>query len=299
MNISKKLNLGINSHSEIEFVDIKLETDIKLFLDPCLIDICDESYGEEARNTISSYFDKFFKLYAKNSDDAEKLKLFEHSHEINATKLGYGNGDNGKAKTAEGMLKTFRGVTPLIRNFKMNHPIDLAVFIKDYSEDCLSDTLTNILFKVLSDFTIKQCKKYGIDTIKAKKDYYFWEPKIGDWAKYQGNSLIIDGEDFLLVPKIFVRSSFYYNTSQYFSRIILEKIQDENEWIDSDGKTQRPTKKSLRKGIVFHNKDVLMSAIEQTNKQPDLLDLYHQLIPGAYSNKAMSDEGLDKITYGI
>lgn len=301
-HISKELGLGITSHSQIEFLDITLNPDTKLFIDPCLIETHTDKWSLAAKSTIDSYFGKFYEIYrTRQNDDDIKLKLFEHAHEINATKLGYGNGNNGKAKTAQGMLETFSVIDNLFaKKIDLSHPIDLSLMIGGFAEDCLSDMLTNILFKVLNDFTLAQCGKHGITSIaKPQRMYHYWDCQVNDWMPYQGNCLIVDTNPILLVPKWFVRPNYYYNTSQYFSMVILGKIQEEKVSFDLKGKEIKPSKKSLEKELIYVNKDKLLAAIAYTEKHPDLLIGYHNRIPIAYKNRAMKDETLDSILYGV
>lgn len=296
-HIARKLGLKISSHEDIDFVDIALYKDTELFIDPCLIDAKSDIWSIRFKEIIDDYFNEFYSMYRLKKSRDHKLKMFEHAHEINATKLGYGNGRNGKAKTAEGMLETFSDINRLLNiNIELSHPIDLTVFIEDFAEDCLSDMITNILFKALNDFTLEQCKKYGFKTEKPEKQYYYWDINTSTWAEYKGECLIVDNEVILLVPKHLVRHKFYYNTNQYFSMIILEKIREDNQWI-SNGKVKKPTKKSLRKKIITKDKNSLIAAIEYTKATPKLLNSYHDQIPYFYDTRGMDDESLDYYVY--
>jgi len=81
-------NLNINSHSQIDFIDIVVNDDRKLFIDPCLIEVNNSNWAKLAQQTINSYFKLLYQLYCNNSYRIQKLELFSHAHEINATKLG-------------------------------------------------------------------------------------------------------------------------------------------------------------------------------------------------------------------
>lgn len=113
MNISNYFNLP-RGHSNFDFVDINTDYDTELFIDPCLIEIINTPFSYEAMYTLNDYFDSFYDLYRSNHEYSDKTALFCHAHEINATKLGYGNGNNGKAKTAAGMIQTFEPLKKLI-----------------------------------------------------------------------------------------------------------------------------------------------------------------------------------------
>ena len=299
-HISTLFGLNITSHSQIEFVDIRIDKDTKLFIDPCLIDIRKDKWSLAAKLTIDNYYKKLYSIYRNRKNDIVKLNLFAHSHEINDTRFGYGNGSNGKAKTPEGMLETFKGMDNLfLKRVNLTHPIDLSLFIQDFAEDCLSDMLTNILFKVLNDFTLEQCEKYGFKTMTPAKKYYYWDREIGDWKTYEGKCMVYQNKVFLLVPKWFVRQRFYYNINQYFSMVILEKLKEDNTVVDMKGKVFKPAKKTLRGNILHKNPDILSASINYTKENPDLLNGYHSQIPLFYSNRGMTDDNLDKILYHV
>lgn len=62
-------------------------------------------------NCVQSFFDCLFVSLKHNQSD----ELFNHAHEQNATKFGYGNGKNGKGKTAGGLeeaLSQLRNLVP-------------------------------------------------------------------------------------------------------------------------------------------------------------------------------------------
>lgn len=78
------------------------------------------------------------------------------------TKLGYGNGENGKGKTATGLIDSFRGLSVLVHDIPtISRAQDIPVMVEGFAEDCMSDLLTNILHEPLNDFTAEQMRKYG------------------------------------------------------------------------------------------------------------------------------------------
>ncbi|MPM60407.1 hypothetical protein SDC9_107258 [bioreactor metagenome] len=296
-HVSQQLNLHAVSHKDLDFVDIVLSPDTKLFLDPCLIEFGGTEWTAQAQRTITSYFDCFYRLYRDSTSDEEKLALFEHAHEINATRLGYGNGHNGKAKTPLGMLNTFRIVPSLLfSGIELSKASDLAIFIKRFAEDCMSDMLTNIIFRELMQFTLFQCEKYDIKTQNSPSGYFYWNADIAQWNEYQGPSLLINGKLILLVPKGIVRNRYYFNADQFFSRVILTRVQQEQSWLDGKGIEHKPSKKELRKKIQS-GKSVLECAISMTSEFPKYLPEYHHQLPALYSRQGMSDEELDTILY--
>ena len=298
MKISKHFNLPAG-HSNFDFVDIDTSYDTELFIDPCLIETIDDTFCQKCQEVINDYFDSFYNLYRNKCSYAEKIEMFSHAHEINATKLGYGSGNNGKAKTAEGMIETFEGISDLVeQNVPLKKAIDLPLFIRDFAEDCLSDMLTNVLFKELSEYTLRQCEIHSIPVEDITDTFYYWESSLHKWLQYNGKGLYIDGKLILLVPKYIVRHNYYYNTEQYFRSVILAKKQQEQTTVDNKGKEYAPTKKSIRETLIRTNGDVLTVSERETKADPLLLEGYHNSVGAAYLNRGMSDTELDFWTYG-
>ena len=297
MYISEYFKLQ-RGHENFDFIDIDTSKDAALFIDPCLIEVGNSSFCNSAVITMNDYFNSFYDLYREKVPHSNKIKFFSHAHEINATKLGYGTGKNGKAKTADGMIETFESLQRLIdSNVPVSKAIDLPIFIRNFAEDCLSDMLTNILFSQLNEYTVSQCKKYDISLHPLPNKYHYWDIASHSWKPYQGDGLLIDGEPILLVPKKIVRHSFYYNTEQYFRSIILEKMQEEQTTLDTRGKELKPSKKSLREKLLSSHSDILDISEEETMKEPTLLAKHHDRMNGAYSKRHLSDEELNSRVY--
>lgn len=297
MYISDYFNLE-KGHSNFDFVDINITADTELFIDPCLIEVNNSNFCNKADETVQDYFNSFYDLYRNHKPFSEKVDLFQYAHEINATKLGYGAGNNGKAKTANGMIETFHPLQKLIdSNIPLSKAIDLPIFIRDFAEDCMSDMLTNILFLELSNYTIEQCNKYSIPLSPMPKKYHYWDKELHRWKLYEKDGLLIDGIPLLLVPKHIVRHSFYYNTDQYFRSIILERKQVEQTIYDANGEEVRPSKKFLRETLLRSHSDILEISEDETIKCPQLLDKHHHKLKGSYTSRGMTDEELDYWVY--
>lgn len=285
-------------HVNYDFVDISLSTDTPLFIDPCLIKSSNTPFCQKASSVIDDYFNVFFNMYSSGSTNKEKLMLFEHAHEINATKLGYGNGKNGKAKTPMGMLNTFKSVDDLFkRGICFSHPIDLPIFIEDFAEDCLSDMLTNILSQLLNDYTVEQCARYGIQPQNTDQSYYYWNTETHSWELSKSQMIIIDKAVILLVPKHIICKNYYYNAEQYFRMIISERIQQRKTTVNSDGKEIKPYKKDIKFDELAKYETIREMDIAHTISDPSTLTEYHARMPQSYTNRYLTDDELDDIVY--
>lgn len=55
-HFSRKFGLNISGHEEISFIDIYLTTDVKLYIDPTLIELVEDHWSNEAERVINDFF---------------------------------------------------------------------------------------------------------------------------------------------------------------------------------------------------------------------------------------------------
>ena len=64
--ISDEWDLGIKGHDKFDFVDVRVNDDNLLFIDPCLIERANNSWGQKSTRIMTSYFDKLYSAYINN-----------------------------------------------------------------------------------------------------------------------------------------------------------------------------------------------------------------------------------------
>ena len=296
-HISINLSENIPKHYSIDYVNIDIDKDQKLFLDPMLIEKDTTEFGVIANRKITSFFREMYRLYKNNSPRQEKLNLFSHCHEINSTHLGYAVTGSGSGNTPEGMELIFSGVTNYIKDFNLNRTYEAVLFTPNFAEDGLSDLITNIIFKELSDFTISQCRKYGYPTIYSDNNRYYWDDASNDWKKYNGESLLINGKEILLVPKQIVQTKYRFTTDNYIRSVIVENICKDKAIYDSKGNEIRPPKDKIREELLINYGSPFDVSTHFTRKKPSNLDEYYSIISRNYNNFILSDSQLDAIIY--
>lgn len=295
--ISDYFNNGLKGHYNYNFVDVAVNDDNLLFIDPVLIELAKDQWCNDANATIQSFFDEFYEAY-RNNDVQRKMVLLSHAGEQNGTRLGYGQGDNGKGNTAKGLLDIFMPLENLLNEIStIRKAEDLPVLIPDFAEDGLSDLITNILHDHLNSFTMQQMKKYGIES-NGLANFWTWSQTKGDWIRVEKASYYIEGQEVLLVPKQIVRKKYLFSTNQYFNRIILEHMREEGGYMD--GKKPIP-KKDVVKAKRFSGEHwQYRESVSYTSKNNNVLEEYHDKLSSFYfeNGNSMSDEDLDETIYG-
>ena len=196
------------------------------------------------------------------------------------------------------MRETLADLSYLIRyGIPIERAIDIALLMPRFAEDCMSDMLMNILYKHFSEYTVSQCRILGIPTTRSNKKRYYWDCEEHSWKLYEGESLMVDGEIIILIPKRYVCPRLYYSTQQFFMSKIAPMLQ-KRDLIVIDGKEQKPNKRDVKKAECKEHGSLLCAVIEHTRKNPKLLAEYHIDIPHNYSDRCLSDSYLDFLVYG-
>ncbi|MBS6160174.1 MAG: hypothetical protein KIC52_02820 [Firmicutes bacterium] len=295
--VSDVWNINNSGHENLDFVDVALNKDNLLFIDPCLIENWDIAWAKKAMCTINSFFSEFYSAYRDN-DRLLKHSLLSHAREQNATRLGYGRGDNGKGNTPEGLMNDFRPLESLIHKIDtIGIPQDLTVLIPGFAEDGFSDLLTNIIHSELNDFTLTQMNKYNIAP-NSTTTFYSWDSSLQNWVQVESPCYRYGKDELLLVPKQIVRKNYLFGIGQYFERIILERKQAEDNWRDDKGKPipKREIAKNLRTDDEHWQ---YKYAIDYSQKHMDALEEYHRKLPSYYFEygQPLDDDFLDEIIY--
>ncbi|EOU1218619.1 hypothetical protein ABE450_002567 [Clostridium perfringens] len=313
-NFSDEFNLrDISGHADLEFIDINLEKDTKLFLDPLLIESNGDEWCKESNMILNNYFDNVFEAYKNNQKDL-LYELFSFGREPNETFLGLSECEpKGKGNSADGLMKVFEDILNrgLMEDSLIKKPMDLCVFVHDFAEDGMSDLVTNVLRKKLNEFTLAQCEKYSIPVSDNKVEVgASWNSATQSWETVIDNVLLYEGKNILLVPKNIVRKSYVYSVEKYLNKKILEHRQRYHlqnntslttlrKYKNGNEELMPPSKKTLRK-VEMKDTDSKEFVTEYTKKNPKLIEefrdeMYSKSNLGKYN---LQDEELDEIVYG-
>lgn len=295
--VSDYCNKGIKGHSNYDFVDVAIDYDNLLFIDPMLIEMAKDEWSHEANEIINSFFDVFYKAYRMN-DKHKKEELLSHASEQNGTHLGYSQGNNGKGSTKQGLLNVFSSLDLLLQDIlSIKRPEDLKIFIPHFAEDRFSDLITNILHDLLNKFTTMQMEKYGIKS-NSLQSFWYWDKEILSWKNVTRPSYCVNGKELLVVPKYIVRRNYLFSTNQYFNRIIVERMREEGGYM-TDGKLI-PKSEILKGKRNSGNHWQYDEVVSYTKRYNDALNEYHKKLPIFYAENGhpLEDDQLDIVVYG-
>jgi hypothetical protein len=257
MNISTYFGLdkkGIRQPS-LEFVDVVLDDDNELFIDPRLIEICTNPVFNAMRNCLKTYFNGFLSDVEKSNRSGIRNWLSGLS-EPQETRLGYSIGNSKGNSIGKGLKPKLEAAVftkKLFKTGRLTSLSDLELFVEDINCDRISDMTTKVIKKFLISFTQLQCKKLGIP-MKAcsQKDIFNpdtlkWEVGIVELPHYEDDPIIF-------APKHFVRRQSDANSNMgFFYRFAVDKYVLTDPAllanIPKKGKDNSVLKKDIRESI--------------------------------------------------
>lgn len=266
-------NYGLNkSQWELDFVDIPLNTDIELFIDPYAIKISSSKWCQECHEQIITYFTLVVQSI-KDKNDSLARRLLSNLHEPNDTHLGMSSGKpTGRGiggVQGDQLFKAFKNSKAARTGF-LSDLDDCVLFIEGIGRDKISDITTNIIKGKLIEYTLTQCELHGIPTRRIGTGKFFdfsdlnWKNKYEDLPHY-------DGKRILLVPKDAVRRTSNVSPERFYD-FVIDYLQAEHEkpgdslvHVLKNGKL-RVFKKDLKE-IYPYSRDFLF---DFTLKNPDV-----------------------------
>lgn len=271
MKLSKKYSLN-RSQAELDFVDVDINRDLPLFVDPHFLGRRTDPWSMRASQTIRSFFGYFLGLLSQGEID-EARSLFDHLHEPNETCLGLsrkrprgnGIGDEDAQNIFDSLAQSEAVKTGVLADLE-----DCRLFVKGIDKDKTSDMTTNIIRGHLVAYTQQQCALWGIPLTTESQTGFCWNAGTRSWENGYSDNLYVGDRRILMVPKAIVSYSKNHTPRQLHQHFILNFLQHEHLRMRSalvqtshrkDGSIREfVTKKDLvEKGGASFGKDFLAS----------------------------------------
>ncbi|MGY2079717.1 hypothetical protein [Modestobacter sp. SYSU DS0657] len=285
MRVSQLYKLN-GSQGTFEFVDVDVDGDVPLFIDPAAIAQLKSPWGDACTAAVQTFFQQVLdRVVAKDSEGA--MALMDYLGEDNATHLGFSSTSRGSG-VGYGLserffeeLSTSKAVaTGLVKDLE-----DTALLIEGVREDRISDVTTNIIRRQLIEFTQDTATYHGIPMQPGVAVGPYWDAATRQWRQQAFTLPVTQHGPLILVPKAIVRRSLFFNPSEYYRHYVLElfKYKELNNaesplvYLLKSG--QRKVNKSdvERKYRAKHQGDPGVEKrinVDGTQQQPDLLGKY-------------------------
>lgn len=203
ITLSMAWGIHADAIATIGAIDVTLNCDTNLFIDPLLLaDADDTDFRNCSTAAYEARFHQLIKLLAASNaiDDVawRAAKRQIAFHEVPYTHLGYssGTGGSGFGTALSGSLLT---TAKQVVDLGVTSPdlfVALALFEDGVGADRISDMTTNIILDCLARFTTEACNRIGTGTRTFK---------LGDKKYELPPNPLKETEPLLLVPKDIVR----------------------------------------------------------------------------------------------
>lgn len=209
--------LSLNQR-EVDFVVPRLDSDIRLCIDPFLLYKSNRDYLRDAHGLLLTLFTEAFDAFRKG-DEARARELIDFP-EVVEIRFGYAQGSirgSGMGPTFSGIvMETLRNSPHLVER-GLRHVEELQLFSVGIAQDRISDLAANVLRSFLLDYTRQQAEMWDIPVEEGVPVEHIWDPDLGRWRdSYE--TLPVDPETktgILLVPRWIVRGLPWINYDDY------------------------------------------------------------------------------------
>jgi hypothetical protein len=227
MKISEAFALGL-SQPELDFVDVDLERDAPLFVDPFAISQRLDSLSQECHLTLHAFFQRIVDaIRAGQGADAQALLL--QLREPNETRLGYSTrrpqGAGIGTMQAGQLFAALQGSTAVQTGF-LRSLEECELMIDGVARDKLSDLTTNVIRGHLAQYTRDQCALFNI-AVRPVALAPSFNRDTGQWEGNYFDLPVWENRPVLLVPKFFVRYDPAYEAGNYYNQYVLEYLRAE------------------------------------------------------------------------
>lgn len=297
MRVSKHYRLD-RHQAELDFVDIPLETDLPVFVEPTAIRSLGTRWSNQCVSLLQSFFASVLAA-VKKGDKERAIELLASLRERNEFHLGYSSGKSrghafgtGAAGSVwDSLLRSKAARTGVLKDLE-----DTALLIDGVGPDMISDAVCNIIRGPLIEYTQDMCRYYDIPMKSGIASGPIWDMQEEKWLATFVDLPLPQGEKLVLIPKAIVRLAGSYDVGEYYRHFLLPELQRQHLTSGSalvevlKNKKRRVTKKSL---MDHYGRDkAAVSSLTETN--PAILEKYKRA-KEAEPSPPMSNRALAEI----
>jgi hypothetical protein len=217
------------SQRELDFVDIPLDTDVSLYVDPYALSVSGNDWLRECGNIVVNFFEYFLGVIRKH-DETKSMAVISNLHEPDDTHLGLSRGrpsGRGWGRTQGRMLYERLRRSAAVLTGKLSDLSDIELFIPGIGSDKISDLTINVLRGEFVAYTEEQCQLLGIPTQKVNSGLY-WNYEESVWESRYANLPVYRGKRIVLVPKLAVRARLIPDYEEFYSKFVLDFLAAEH-----------------------------------------------------------------------
>lgn len=269
------------SQNQLDFVDIPLDTDISLYVDPYALSVSGNDWLRECGNIVVNFFGYFLSVI-RNNDEAKSMRVIANLHEPNDTHLGLSKGrpsGRGWGGKQGRMLYERLRTSAAVKSGELKDLSDIELFIPGIGSDKISDLTVNVLRGEFVAYTEEQCQLLDISTQKVNSGLY-WNYESTCWESRYAHLPVYKGERIVLVPKVAVRVRLIPDHEEFFNKFVLDFLAAEHLNANDSLVTllKKGTAKVYKKDLKNKYKLSKEFLYEFTIEHPEVLQSYKESI---------------------
>ncbi len=297
MRVSQYYKLK-QTQGSLDFVDVDISADIKLFVDPRALHNFSSDWGLDCVELVQDYFQGILDAI-KNGKRNEKWRLSAALVEPNDAHLGLSRGSRSRGRRG-GINVAEKAWTALsnsqaIKSGAIKDLEDTILLVEGIGPDIISDMMINLLRGKLIEYTKEMCNLYGIPLQANVDSGPVWDEVAQGWNSNYEIRPVTSSGSLLLIPKAIVRARLDYSLDEYYRNHIIRHWRNQELSANTElvrmlvNGGRRVWAKDLRKKYGSGKRVI----IEETLKSPKLLDEYRkakdQKISSPLDNYQLSD----------
>ena len=312
MNFTKFMGMAVSGHADIDFVDVHVDADTRLYIDPERIALSRHPFATAAREAINDFFTELCHAAAAHDEDAV-YQLLSYGREPNETHLGMSISRScGKGTTPEILMPIVDDMISmgLFDAGLITQLGDLQLWTPNFHYDRLSDLVTNIIRSVLVDYTYQQYEIWQLPLPTAHHhNAPTWDVRTHRWITCDFPHFLSGRFNTLLVPKVFVGQYMLSSPGELLYSYALryrqqEHLDERTKYChytvkkNGDEVWKPPTKRELYK-LEVKGKPAKSYLLEMGYEYPHMVRELHadHRSPAPRRAVAISDAELDIILY--
>jgi hypothetical protein len=290
VRVSDHYQLGV-SQPVLEFLDVDLSTDTKVFVDPYAFRFVETGWAREATALLQDFYSQVSHA-VRTGDHGQAMYLLASLSEPNEAHLGLSRGPSRGSGVGGGLAETLIDAftsSPAIAMGMADELEESVLFIDNIGHDRLSDMTINIVRRPLIDFTQEMCERYGINLVPGLDSGQMWDRHRHEW-RAEHVDLPMPGGKLLLVPKAVVRKTNTFDPGEYLQHFVLPYLQRRELDTPDSRLVQRRAPKRGKPGDLFVTKKSIREDREKrtggdaakpwntevTAERPELLSSYRK-----------------------
>lgn len=215
------------SQAKVDFAIPFLDEDIPLYVDPFRLWQSPSFQDNGLHVLFKNAFNSLGKMYVEGKR-AKAIEVLKRISECNEVGLGNSKSRAGKRigdGLAKDMLSLYETI-PVVNKYGLEHPEVIQLLVNGISKDRISDIASNMLGSFLIDYTMQECRQYGIPTEKCEIEYLDVKSMS---MKKESCELPVNPNTkqvLWLVPKRWLRKSLWLNDDDYLNHYLVNSIEN-------------------------------------------------------------------------